>query len=63
MATNEKTELKAFIRFKREEIKIQAWENHQKAKTEAEMRRVEVSLCFLPDFILFYFRTLSFDPV
>ena len=29
-------------RFKREEMKIQAWENHQKAKTEAEMRKIEV---------------------
>jgi Remorin, C-terminal region len=29
-------------RFKREEIKIQAWEDHQKAKIEAEMRKVEV---------------------
>ena len=29
-------------RFKREEAKIQAWENHEKAKAEAEMRRVEV---------------------
>ena len=31
-----------FFRFKREEMKIQAWENHQKAKTEAEMRKIEV---------------------
>ena len=23
-------------------MKIQAWENHQKAKTEAEMRKIEV---------------------
>lgn len=42
-------------RFKREEMKIQAWENHQKAKTEAEMRRVEVCayylILFLSDFI------------
>ncbi|MED6224204.1 hypothetical protein PIB30_081631 [Stylosanthes scabra] len=29
-------------KFKREEIKIQAWENQQKAKLEAEMRRIEV---------------------
>lgn len=37
------------FRFKREEVKIEAWENHQKAKTEAEMRRIEVcdSLIFL----------------
>lgn len=32
----------SFSRFKREEIKIQAWENHQQAKTEAEMRKTEV---------------------
>ncbi|KAJ0095963.1 hypothetical protein Patl1_15748 [Pistacia atlantica] len=31
------------LRFKREEMKIQAWENHQKAKTEAEMRKIEFS--------------------
>ncbi|WRX16608.1 Remorin [Theobroma cacao] len=31
-------------RFKREEMKIQAWENHQKAKTEAEMRKIEVEV-------------------
>lgn len=31
-------------RFKREEAKIQAWENHEKAKAEAEMRRVEVKV-------------------
>uniref|UniRef100_A0A7N0ZY10 Remorin C-terminal domain-containing protein n=1 Tax=Kalanchoe fedtschenkoi TaxID=63787 RepID=A0A7N0ZY10_KALFE len=29
-------------RLKREEIQIQAWESHEKAKLEAEMRRVEV---------------------
>jgi hypothetical protein len=34
-------------RFKREEIKIHAWEDHQKAKIEAEMRKIEVSN-FLP---------------
>lgn len=34
------------FRFKREEIKIQAWESHQKAKTEAEMREIEVRLTF-----------------
>ena len=36
-----------FFRFKREEMKIQAWENHQKAKTEAEMRKIEVFDNFL----------------
>ncbi|KAH9658832.1 Remorin C domain-containing protein [Citrus sinensis] len=30
--------------FKREEMKIQAWENHQKAKAEAEMRKIEVEV-------------------
>ena len=30
-------------RFEREEMKIQAWENHQKAKTEAEMKKIEVT--------------------
>nr|CAD1835292.1 unnamed protein product [Ananas comosus var. bracteatus] len=32
------------FRFKQEEIKIQAWENHQKAKTEAKMRKIEVEV-------------------
>ena len=27
-------------------MKIQAWENHQKAKTEAEMRKIEVNITF-----------------
>lgn len=31
-------------RYKREEAKIQAWENHEKAKAEAEMRRIEVNV-------------------
>lgn len=31
------------LRFAREEAKIQAWENHEKAKAEAEMRRIEVN--------------------
>ncbi|KAJ8769994.1 hypothetical protein K2173_009076 [Erythroxylum novogranatense] len=35
---------KYLARFKREETKIQAWENHQKAKTEAEMRKIEVEV-------------------
>jgi hypothetical protein len=30
-------------RFRREEMKIQAWENHQKAKSEAEMKKTEVN--------------------
>ena len=32
-----------FLRYKREEIKIQAWESQQRAKLEAEMQRIEVS--------------------
>jgi hypothetical protein len=28
-------------------MKIQAWENHQKAKTEAKMRKVEVGTPYL----------------
>lgn len=28
-------------------MKIQAWENHQKAKTEAKMRKIEVCIVFL----------------
>ncbi|KAH9698688.1 Remorin C domain-containing protein [Citrus sinensis] len=35
---------KYMARFKREEMKIQAWENHQKAKAEAEMRKIEVEV-------------------
>ena len=31
-----------FFRYKREEIRIQAWESQEKAKLEAEMRRIEV---------------------
>jgi len=30
------------IRFEQEKAKIQAWEEHEKAKAEAEMRRIEV---------------------
>ena len=31
-------------RYKREEVKIQAWENHEKRKAEMEMRKMEVWL-------------------
>lgn len=31
-------------RYKREEVKIQAWENHEKRKAEMEMKRMEVLL-------------------
>jgi hypothetical protein len=37
-------------RFKREEIKIQAWEDHQKAQIEAEMRKIEVRRLFPVNF-------------
>ena len=30
------------IRYKREEVKIQAWENHEKRKAEMEMKKMEV---------------------
>lgn len=39
-------------RYKREEVKIQAWENHQKRKAEMEMRKVEVTR--LPLELFFY---------
>ncbi|KAL6847660.1 hypothetical protein ACP4OV_022686 [Aristida adscensionis] len=35
---------KYLARFQREEAKIQAWENHQKAKIEAEMKRIEAKI-------------------
>jgi hypothetical protein len=31
-----------FIRFKRERARIEAWENLQRARAEAELKRVEV---------------------
>lgn len=34
--------IKSDFRFKREEIRIQAWESQQKARLEAEMRKIEV---------------------
>lgn len=36
------------FRFKREEIRIQAWESQQKARLEAEMRQIEVKASFSP---------------
>jgi hypothetical protein len=33
-------------------MKIQAWENHQKAKTEAEMRKIEVLHILLQNLLL-----------
>jgi hypothetical protein len=38
------------FRFKREEIRIEAWESQQKAKLEAEMRRIEVLKFFLLEY-------------
>lgn len=38
----ELTHLGLINRYKREEVKIQAWESHQKRKAEMEMRRMEV---------------------
>ncbi|XP_015877678.3 uncharacterized protein LOC107414091 [Ziziphus jujuba] len=35
---------KHLARYKREEIKIQAWESHQKLKLEADMRRIEAQV-------------------
>uniref|UniRef100_A0ACD5TT84 Uncharacterized protein n=1 Tax=Avena sativa TaxID=4498 RepID=A0ACD5TT84_AVESA len=35
---------KYLARFQREEVKIQAWENHQRAKIEAEMKRIEAKM-------------------
>jgi hypothetical protein len=32
------------FRYKREEVKIQAWENHEKRKAEMEMKKIEVWL-------------------
>ncbi|CAL9079864.1 unnamed protein product [Musa textilis] len=44
VAGEEAENTKYLARFKREEIKIQAWENHQKATIEAEMRKIEVEI-------------------
>ncbi|MCO5605194.1 hypothetical protein L7F22_059374 [Adiantum nelumboides] len=40
-AWEEAEQFKYMARFKREEAKILAWESHQKAKAEAELRRME----------------------
>ncbi|XP_042501815.1 uncharacterized protein LOC122079427 isoform X2 [Macadamia integrifolia] len=44
-AWEEAEKAKYMARYTREEIKILAWENHQKAKTEAEMRKIELTMC------------------
>lgn len=33
-------------RFKQQEVKIQAWENHEKRKAEMEMKRMEVTFSY-----------------
>ncbi|CAI9093256.1 OLC1v1028719C2 [Oldenlandia corymbosa var. corymbosa] len=43
MAWDEAERAKYLARYKREEMKIQAWENHQKRKAEMSMRRMEVN--------------------
>ncbi|EPS58226.1 hypothetical protein M569_16588, partial [Genlisea aurea] len=42
IAWDEAERAKYMARYKREEVKIQAWENHQKMTAELEMRKVEV---------------------
>ncbi|GJX53527.1 remorin 1.4, partial [Tanacetum coccineum] len=39
--TDSDYDLLNIIRYKREEVKIQAWENHEKRKAEMEMKRLE----------------------
>ncbi|KAJ3693575.1 hypothetical protein LUZ60_009055 [Juncus effusus] len=41
VAWQEAENLRHNARFKREEVKIQAWENHQRAKLETEIRKIE----------------------
>ncbi|KAG8645497.1 uncharacterized protein LOC110625009 isoform X3 [Manihot esculenta] len=54
-AWEEAEKAKYMARFKREEMKLQAEENHQKAKTEAEMRKIEGLICeFHVDVLWFY---------
>ncbi|XP_039006471.1 uncharacterized protein LOC120134061 isoform X2 [Hibiscus syriacus] len=43
-AWEEAEKAKYMARFKREGMKIQAWESHRKAKTEAEMKKIEVEV-------------------
>ncbi|GJV44352.1 remorin [Tanacetum coccineum] len=42
--TDSDYDLLNIIRYKREEVKIQAWENHEKRKAEMEMKRLEKDL-------------------
>ncbi|XVF85193.1 hypothetical protein PTKIN_Ptkin17bG0098700 [Pterospermum kingtungense] len=43
MAWDEAERAKYTARYKREEVKIQAWENHEKRKAEMEMKKMEVT--------------------
>lgn len=38
-----------YIRFQQEEARIQAWESNEKAKAEAEMRKIEVYITSMFD--------------
>ncbi|KNA16156.1 hypothetical protein SOVF_091920 [Spinacia oleracea] len=42
LAWDEAERAKYMARYKREEVKIQAWENHEKRKAEMEMKKLEV---------------------
>ncbi|KAG8365937.1 hypothetical protein BUALT_Bualt17G0023900 [Buddleja alternifolia] len=42
VAWDEAERAKYTARYKREEVKIQAWENHQKRRAEMDMRKIEV---------------------
>jgi hypothetical protein len=47
-----------FHRFKKEEVKIEAWESRQRAKIESEMRRIEVQFqlaCLSPVYLALLF--------
>ncbi|TVU25674.1 hypothetical protein EJB05_28179, partial [Eragrostis curvula] len=44
-AWDEAERAKFTARYKREEVKIQAWENHEKRKAETEMKKVQASSC------------------
>lgn len=48
-----------FCRYKREEVKIQAWENHEKRKAEMGMRRMEVLHSDQILVVVFHYKTLE----
>nr|XP_043613132.1 uncharacterized protein LOC122585101 isoform X2 [Erigeron canadensis] len=55
MAWDEAERAKYMARYKREEVKIQAWENHEKRKAEMEMKRMEeIVPTHTYDLFLFY---------